>query len=130
MISPNLYAYLAAQSGITSLASTRIYPAILPQKPTYPAVLYREEGHDFEETFEGQQGFTKSYYIVDAFATTYAGVDALGAAIRTALQNTKGNFGGINIHKCMVESGPTTLYEDTVEAYRQTQVFTITHNEG
>lgn len=129
MISDHLNTYLNAQSSITSIVSTRIYPVILPQKPTYPAITYRDDDHDVDETFAGQSGPTDSIYSIDAWATTYAGTTTLGNAIRTALVNTAEAFGGINIHKCILITGPATFYEDAVEAYRQTQTFIISHNE-
>ena len=129
MISDNLYAFLAAQSSITTLASTRIYPIILPQEPTYPAITYRESDHDLIETFDGQTGLTNSFYEIDAWSKTYAGTISLANAIRAALKNHSGNMGTINVCKISLISGPITVYEDEVEAYRQTQIFSIWHNE-
>lgn len=130
MIADNLYTYLAAQSAITSIVSTRIYPIILPQKPTYPAVTYSEDDSNYTESFVGQTDHVQSIFQLDAWATTYAGATTLGEAIRTSLQNTSGSFGGITIQRCTVLSGPISVYEDSVEAYRQTYIFSIWHNEG
>jgi hypothetical protein len=130
MIADHLYSFLSTQSGITTLVSTRIYPVILPQEPTYPCITYREDSNDWDETFGGQEGMVDSYYNIDAWAKTFAEVTSIGNAIRSAMQNTVGSFGGINIHKCVVDTGPITVYEDSVEAYRQTHVFLISHNEG
>ena len=130
MIADHFYSYITAQSSVTSLVSTRIYPVILPQKPVYPCVTFREDSHEIGETFDGQSGPTDSYYQVDAWAKTYAEATSIGNAIRSALQNTTGSFGGINIHKCIVETGPLIFYEDDVEAYRSSHLFLISHNEG
>jgi len=129
MISASLNTFLRAQSSITTLASTRIYPIILPQKPTFPAVTYREESHDLIESFDGQNGLTQSFYMLDAWAKTYASVTALNDAIRTALKNHSGAMGSISVTRVTLVSGPISVYEDEVEAYRQTQVFSIWHKE-
>lgn len=130
MIADNLYTYMAAQSAITNIVSTRIYPLILPQKPTYPAVTYSEDDSNYTESFTGQTDHVQSIFQIDAWARTYAGATTLGEAIRTSLQNTTGSFGGITIQRCTVLSGPISVYEDSVEAYRQTYIFSIWHNEG
>lgn len=130
MISDHLYTYLAAQAGITSICSTRIYPLILPQKPTYPAITYSEDDSNYTESFTGQTDHVQSIYQIDSWATTYAGATSLGNAVSAALKNTSGSFGGITIQRCTVLSGPVSVYEDSVEAYRQTYIFSIWHNEG
>ena len=130
MIDDHLYSFLTNQSSITDLVSTRIYPQILPQEPVYPAITFRQDSHDYEETFEGQGGMTDSYYSIDAWAKTFAEAMSIGNVVRNAMQNTVGEFGGINIHRCIVSNGPISVYEDEVEGYRQTHVFLIRHNEG
>ena len=130
MIANNLYTYLAAQAGITNLVSTRIYPLILPQKPTYPAISYSDEENNYTESFTGQTDHVESIFQINAWAKTYAGATTLGTAIAVALKNTTGSFGGVTIQRCTVVSGPLTVYEDTTETYRQTLIFSIWHNEG
>jgi len=130
MIADNLYAYLTSQAGITNIASTRIYPVILPQEPTYPAITYNDDDSNYTETFSGQTDHVQSIYQLDAWDNTYAGSVALGNAISAALKNKSGSFGGITIQRCTVLSGPIMAYEDSVEAYRQTYIFSIWHNEG
>jgi len=131
MIDGNLYTVLAADAGIIALTTTdRIYRDILPAKPTYDAITFRAESHELPNTFTGNSGFTKSDYFIDAWSETQSGAITLGNTIRSALKNVTGSFGGINIHQCFITSGPITVYEDSVEAFRSTQIFTIWHNEG
>ncbi len=130
MIADNLYTYLVAQAGITSIVSTRVYPVILPQKPVYPAITYNDDDSNYTESFDGQTDHVQSIFQLDAWSKTYAGATTLGAAISAALKNKSGSFGGIIIQRCTVLSGPITVYEDSVEAYRQTYIFSIWHNEG
>ena len=124
MIDANLYTYLAAQAGISSIVSTRIYPEQLKQDPTYPAVTFRIESHDFDNTFEGNGGFVRSDYMVDAWATTHASAITLSNAIRAALKNHTGAFGGIDVMQVFIS------FEESVSAYRITQIFSIWHREG
>lgn len=130
MIDEYLYTFLIAQSGITSIVSTRVYPVILPEKPTYPAITYRDDDHDIDESFDGNGILTRSDYFIDAWSTTHTGALTLAAAIKTALKNHSGSFGGINIQQLSIRTIPGMIYEDSVEAYRKTQLFTIWHDEG
>ena len=130
MIDANLYTFLNAQTVVTDIVSSRIYPEILESDPTYPAITYRIESHDFDRTFEGNGGFVRSDYMLDAWSQTHSGAITLSNAIRTALMNHSGSFGGINVNKILVSSGPVTVFEDSVEAYRITQIFSIWHKEG
>lgn len=130
MIANNLYAYLVAQTVITDIVSTRVYPVILPQKPTYPAITYNDDDSNYTESFDGQTDHVQSVFQLDAWSKTYAGATTLGAAMSTALKNKSGSFGGITIQRCTILSGPIVAYEDSVEAYRQTYIFSIWHNEG
>ncbi|MES0444983.1 MAG: DUF3168 domain-containing protein [Desulfobacterales bacterium] len=130
MIDDNVYAFLAAQSALTSIVSTRIYHLNLDEKPTYPAITYRDDDHDIDETFEGNTCFTKSDYYIDAWDTTRESVNTLAAAIKTVLKNHTGDLGGIDVQRCVVTSIEGMIYEDSVRAYRKTQLFSIWHNEG
>jgi hypothetical protein len=129
MIEDNVYSYLAGQSTITDIVSTRIYPVILPQNATFPAVSFRAEEHDLNESFSGQNGLTESFYMLDAWGSTYEAARDLADAIRTTLKNHSGSFGGAIVQRVTLTSGPIPVYEDEVEAFRLTQIFSIWHKE-
>ncbi len=130
MINTNVYTFLSTQSGIIALTTAnRIWREILPSKPVYPAITFGGN-HNLPNTFEGNTGFTISDYTIDAWADSDSGAESLAKEIRSALKNVTGSFGGINIHQCLITTGPITVYEESVEAFRQSQIFTIWHNEG
>lgn len=130
MIGQYIYNYLTAQSAITSIVSTRVYPEILPPDPTYDAITFRAEAHDFDQTFSGNDGFTRSDYYLDAWSLSHDDAITLSNAIRTTLKNKTGNFDTISLHQIQAISGPITVYETSVDAWRSTQIFTFWHNEG
>lgn len=70
-------------SGVTSIVGSRIYPTLLPQAPTYPAITYGRVSNT------GQMGTTvlrESRYQIDCWATTYAATQTLAAAVKAALE--------------------------------------------
>ena len=131
MIDSNLYTVLAADSGVSAIVSDRIYPRnAMPSAPTYELVTFDAEAHEYTNTFTGNSGFVRSDYIVDAWGETIDEASVLSTAIRSALKNVTGSFGGISVSQVFITSGPITVYEESVEAYRMSQIFSIWHNQG
>ena len=130
MIITNVYNYLKAESNVIAVTGQRIYPEILPEKPTFEAITIRETDHDIDNVFGGSTGFCRSDYYVDAWDETHAGADALAKIIRDALKDLSfAAFGGITVQEIQITMGPLTVFEDSVKAYRITQMFSIWHGE-
>lgn len=131
MIDANLVTFLKADVNLAAIVGIKVYPRDnMPAKPTYDLVTYEAESHDFDNVFDGNSGFVKSDYLVDAWSSDHADSQALSDTIRAALKNVTGSFGGINVNQVFITSGPITSFEDSVEAYRTTQIFSIWHHEG
>jgi hypothetical protein len=86
LIAEALAARLAAFSGLAALVGTRIYARKLPQGPTYPAVTYYRVSGMREESLSGASGLAHPRYTVTAWATTYAGAQAVAEQVRLALE--------------------------------------------
>lgn len=129
MIDTNLYNFLKAEANVIAVTGQRIYPLILPENPTLEAITFRAVEHDVDNVFGGSTGFCRSDYYVDAWGDTHAEADALAKIVRDALKNVSGSFGGITVQEVFVTMGPVGVYEDSVKAYRITQMFSIWHGE-
>ena len=128
-ISSGLYSYLTAQAAITNLVSTRIYPEILPQDPTYPAITYSLD--NIRDTFtynEGQTTFVGADLQINAWASTHKGAEDLAAVIHAALKNHKGDLGGVTVHGFFREA-QVDLYEYEVNSYRRSISYLCWHTE-
>jgi len=78
---------LANDAGVTALVSTRIYPVVLPQTPTYPALVYQRISGPPRS---GSSTFRQSRYQVDCWAngaTGYGDATALAAAVVAAAED-------------------------------------------
>src|SRR4030042_5808294 len=80
-----IYTRLSGYAGLIALTSTRIYPLILPQSPTLPAVTYQRIDGPRESRF-GADPVAHPRIQVDSWAKTYAGVKAVAPQVRGALQ--------------------------------------------
>lgn len=85
-ISLLLESALAANSGVTSLVGTRIYPVKLPQAATYEAITYQRISNT---ATNGSTSLRESRFQIDCWAQTYAETQVLAAAVKAALEEYK-----------------------------------------
>jgi len=120
-----LYARLSGYAGLTALVSTRIYPAPIPQNPTYPLVTYQEIDRVSPHTMGTLAGVTHIRYQIDSWATTLAGAKAVAAQVEAALDNYAGTSDTIVILNCFLESGQSSPYDDAEGVHRYIQDFIV-----
>lgn len=100
----------STHAGTAALIGTRCYPLRLPQKPTFPAVVYQRVSSS------GRHGTTtrrEPRYQFSCWATTYAGAKALAAQVRTAIEDYADT--AISIGRVVNEIDD---YDETVELQR------------
>jgi len=130
VIDANVYNWLKAEATIIAITTaSRIYPLVMPEKPTYPCITYRDANHDVDNTFDGSSGFCRSDYYIDAWHTDHAAADVLANTIKDALKDLTGAFGGITVFQIFFTVRTPAIFEPEVEAYRITQMFSIWHGE-
>jgi len=84
-----LYAVLAAASGLTALVGTRIYPDILPEDHQLPAVVYTRTGTQPVLTVHGGSFGDFTDLQINAWAKTRASAAAVAEQIEAALVAAK-----------------------------------------
>ena len=90
-----LYAYVSTHNGFSTLASTRLYPEMLPEGVTLPAAMYLMVTSPKVTTRDsGPASLAISLYQFTCYATTYAGARALAKQVRLALDGYQGTMGG------------------------------------
>ena len=101
-----LYSYLKDFAGLYALVSTRIYPLILPQNPTLPAVAYQQISGPRVHAMGNDPGITYPRYQFSCWGSTPASAAAVAQQIRLAFENYSGTMGGV---------GGVTVYHSSVE---------------
>ena len=85
-----LSAYLNSKTEITNIVGDRIYPIVLPQNPTYPALTYFKVSgpawHDVDIAYPRFQ--------LSSWGEDYADVKVLAGAVKEVMQRFKGIMGG------------------------------------
>lgn len=89
-ISVSVRAKLVSDSSVTTLVGTRIYPSILPQNPTLPAIRYETGIQRPAHKLSGGAGFATSTVSIDIFAVSHIEAYNVQQAIRESLQGWSG----------------------------------------
>lgn len=125
--------HLESVAGVTAVvgsgSAARIYPGVLPQSPTYPAIRFQVFGGGRESAMGSDTGDVMSTLQVDSYAKTYSAAYALAEAVRGGLQRFKGASAGVTISAVFVESGPNDIYEESVQVRRMQLDFVVWHKE-
>ncbi len=128
-----LYSYLKGYAGLAALVSTRIYPLILPQDSTFPAVTYQRISGPRIHTMGNDPGLAYPRFQVSCWGKTYASAKAVAAQVIAALQNqrntTWGGTGGVMVQASILESD-RDLYEPDTQVYHVPVDVTIWFIEG
>lgn len=93
----DLRTYLLADSTISNLIGTRMYPVVLPQSPTYPAVSYSTISAQRGHNMQAPDGLAAQRIQVDAWALTYAQARSLSDAIRNRIDSFRGSMGSTKV---------------------------------
>lgn len=113
LIEETLYTRLSNYAGLTSLVGTRIYPMILPQGVTYPAVEYSRVGtYPRESCMISDVGVVRARYRITAWATTFTSVKSIANQIRLAMQR----YTTTGVQATFI-IGEYDIYDDEAEKY-------------
>lgn len=86
-----LRACLAADATVTALVGTRIYPLVMPQDATRPAIVLTVVSEVPENSFDGtaETRLTASRVQVDCYAATYLEAHEVATAVDNVLANLR-----------------------------------------
>jgi hypothetical protein len=80
-----LFNHLTNYVALERLIGTRLYPDLLPQNVTYPAIAYMLESELPEMVQQGPSGLRRAYYRFEIYGETIEDVDAIADAIENAM---------------------------------------------
>jgi hypothetical protein len=83
-------AHLINDPAVRSLVDTRIYPDVLPQGVTYPAIRYQRIDTPRTYTKGGSAGLSRPRLQIDCYATTYKAAKDTADAVRAAMERFTG----------------------------------------
>lgn len=128
-IEEGLCAFLEAATSVTAVASTRIYPDVLPQVPQYPAVTIERISGQRVHNLAGPSGLGTPRIRINAWALSKAESKSLARAIRQAVDGYRGLMGTVEVRQTRIEN-EIDLYESDVFVYRTAQDYFLSHAEA
>lgn len=97
-----LYTALTSDSTISGLVNSRIYPEIMPQGVTYPAISYQRVSTVRSQMLSGVDDFTQVRVIIDCWDDSYSGVKAVADAVKSAIDGVT-VLGAQSIQHCFMD---------------------------
>jgi hypothetical protein len=128
VIEAGLHAHLSADAGVAALVGTRIYPLLLPQSATYPALTYSRVSGPRLDDLDGDAGLAHPAFQVTAWAPTYKAAKETAAAVRLALRGYRGPMGAADVADVRM-IGDFDLYDQEAKVFHVAADFEIWHAE-
>lgn len=126
MLSKALYTKLSGTAGITALVSTRIYPVVLPENVTLPAISYSVVAQPQIHSLEGVTALN-SLVQIDCWADTFLASQNVAEAIANAINDFSGTIGSEEKIHSSIQTGKQELFEPDVNDYRVSLDYSIWH---
>lgn len=118
---------LLAETGVTDIVSTRIYPIIMPHDPTFPLLVYRQiSGNEILRSAPKDGVEMSTRFQFDIWGRTYADTQPLRQEIVDLFTGYQGVVSGKRILSSGVDL-TFSLYEDDTMLYRHSITVAIQH---
>ena len=128
--------YLLTKAAVTSLVGTRIYPDVLPQGCTMPAIVYSKISTVHEHTISHLAGLAACRIEFEAYATTRSAANTIVSTVQQCgVIAFRGLTNGIDIRAVYLEDGQQTYQippSDGSQVHRYVTTFDlmISYQEG
>lgn len=130
----DLYDYLNSVSGVATVFASgsptqvRIYPQVLPQRPSYPAATYQVVGRTRQSMFSGTNDMARASVNIDVYGQNSEDVETGSDAIRAALLDFRGAMGGTQVNRISLDN-EIDLTDVEPGLFRNSMSFSIWHDE-
>lgn len=84
-------------AGVAAIVSTRIYPQVIPQGGTMPAITYQRISGPRLRSLAGASTLAHPRFQINCWATTYKGASQLEDAVRAAFDDYLGTVLSVGI---------------------------------
>lgn len=92
---PALRAFLLADTAVAAMASSRVFPGVLPQGETRPSLVYQEVSSVGDHHTGGASGLARSRMQITAWAPTQDAAAELALLAKARLDGSFGTWSGV-----------------------------------
>jgi hypothetical protein len=118
-LTTGLVARLEADSGVGALAGDRIFPNMIPQEATRPALAYQIISAPRFYTHSGATGEVVARVQITIEGNTYAECEALAEAVEASLSGFRGALGDVTVGAIFLDNEIDAYAETFAEATRR-----------
>ncbi len=118
MIVEDFATFLSADPGVSGLIGSRIYPRLLPQNATLPAVVYSQVSGLRVTTHDKAANFTDQVYQFECVASDYKSMKKLAEKVRQAMEGFQGTMGATNVQGVFMTGERDAPYQLDSLTYR------------
>jgi len=119
-----VYGILSANSGVTDIVGTRIFPEIAEQEAVTPFVIYQLQSVAPEDTHDGPSKLDEVRFEFLCYADSYNAAADLGVAVRAALDRVSGTYNGVHVESVQFNDVDVDIEYDP-RRYSQVLKFTF-----
>ena len=124
------YALLSGDATVTGLVSTRIYPTVLPQDKTLPALVYQRISGVEPGQIDGQgRALVQARIQITALADSFGSCAEILDAAREALLYQYGTHGGVEVVSIIRDIDGADDFDPELQAYSQSMDVVVTYIE-
>ena len=128
-----VYEYISGNTEIQAVVQGRIFPIVLPQDASLPAMVYAPVVANYDSALQGDTGYVRQTIQFVCHEKTFKKARKLSRLVKKALQDYTGDMNGVEIQAVFIKSdyelnGNTSLKFDT-EEYMSSIEFEIHYNE-
>jgi len=127
-VQEGVVAHLMADSDVTDLIGTRLFPLVVPQDASLPASAYQIIDDQQEHTHSGPSGLKFARLQFTHHASTYSEVYDVKAAVEASIDGKRRGLGSVNVQSVESQSARDG-WSETHEAPVVRQDFLIWYQE-
>lgn len=129
-----LRAALVANTSVTSMVGTRIYPLLAPKTAALPFVVWRRAGITREHTLAGPMGMPNVSVEMQSLAATYEDAREVADRVRLVLDGYGGTVNNTEVKNVSLENEVDDFVQlaggDLPPVYQVTQTFNVLWQES
>ena len=100
----SIYKYLSSDSEVKAIVGDKIYPEIIPQGVSLPAIVYAPTNCYYDSALQKDTGFSRLRIQFTCYDNTFGKARRLGRAVKKVFQDFKGNMFGNEIQAVFIRS--------------------------
>lgn len=88
ILETKIYSVLSGNTTVSAITSARIYPVVMPQNPTFPAITYQRVSADHITDLSGFSNLENAHILINIWATRYDTAKELAEDVHVAMDNS------------------------------------------